>query len=324
MTRVALPQPAVTSGDPCSVNAIPLTLDAEFITTGDIRDVLEELQDIYENPRTQTGFKAALILGPSGVGKTRISEEFQRRNDGDRTEENLSKGIYPLPRIGMESGPTTRTTAKAIYEEVTGLFDTRGTEDEFKARLAKVIREAGVRGIILDEIHHLVDERAQSAQHRTNVANFLKRLTEHCPLFIFGTRKASALLSNNPEWSRRISYSVELDAYPFRKKSEKQFFQGIVARLLKPVADVDCRILVQPEGLAQLHAATQGRLGFILPLLEKSLRYARRENSTALVSSHLSRAFRTSATWEKGDLDPFAGDDIRRVVDALASKLGGD
>lgn len=208
-----------------------------------------------------------LIIGPSNNGKTMIAKKFSRAHppslSADKEHENI-----PVLMIQMPAGATIARIYTALLLALgspVGLYNNR---NHFRETLTlQLMRSVGVRILIIDELHNLLDANVQRQREILNFIRFLGN--ELCiPIVGMGIRDAYLAIRNDDQLENRFHPQL----------LPRWEYGGELARLLASFESI--LPLCKPSNLAMeplceliLHRS-EGTIGEIASLLHQATRTA--------------------------------------------------
>ncbi|MDT4837764.1 Bacterial TniB protein [compost metagenome] len=210
----------------------------------------------------------ALILplfGPTRVGKTELIKTLVMDHPPSTME---GRRTMPVLRVTTPVSPTRRSLPEALLGALDPRKYGRCSADQITRRAEGLLKLAGTRVIIFDEIQHFV-ERASSRAAR-EAADWMKVLGENLSLTILmvGLPSAQEILNRNEQLRDRAEAPYWFYPYSWNKPNERAEFEATLAAL--------CRVLVQagwqvpdacsPDLVRRAYAASLGRVGMLIKL----------------------------------------------------------
>lgn len=174
-----------------------------------------------------TSLSALPLIAPTGSGKTRIINAYQKRIQKDQHP----PGISPVVVVNL----STNVTVKGFYADVLRGFGdpnfARGTQQQLEKRAQAFIRKCGVELLIIDEVHHLIS--AETNKVRWDVAELFKNILNDktCCLALSGIEKAAVLFEKGGQLARRCISPVPLGPLDMQNNSDREMFLGFIGRL---------------------------------------------------------------------------------------------
>jgi hypothetical protein len=162
-------------------------------------DAVERLEMLYCWPRKQR-MPNLLLIGPTNNGKSMVVERFRRQHPSvaEADRENI-----PVVCMQMPSEPS----ALRFY---TALLAALGAPLRIRQRLADVerlalslLREVGVRMLVIDELHNVLAGRGETRREFLNLLRFLGNEL-HIPLVGVGTREAYLAVRSDDQLENRF------------------------------------------------------------------------------------------------------------------------
>lgn len=203
---------------------------------------------------------SAILLGPAGVGKTRIVEELARRiatKDPSVPPRLKNKTIYELNLSSLVAGTMYR-----------GMM-----EQKLEALIA--FAKEPKNGVILfiDEIHQLVPTDGHGSSSHEELAQSLKPALARGDLRVIGatTDQEGRRLASDPAFARRFTH---VGVSELNQDQTLQVLRTVLPGLLahyKKAVSADEKILDHVIALADEHLTTLHRPDSALTLLDRSL-----------------------------------------------------
>lgn len=203
---------------------------------------------------------SAILLGPAGVGKTRIVEELARRiatNDPTVPPRLRNKTIYELNLSSLVAGTMYR-----------GMM-----EQKLEALIA--FAKEPKNGVILfiDEIHQLVSADNHGSSAHEELAQSLKPALARGDLRVIGatTDQEGRRLASDPAFARRFT---RIGVSELNQDQTQQVLRTVLPSLLahyKKAVSADEAMLDHVITLADEHLTTLHRPDSALTLLDRSL-----------------------------------------------------
>lgn len=203
---------------------------------------------------------SAILLGPAGVGKTRVVEELARRiatNDPSVPPRLRNKTIYELNLSSLVAG----TMYRGMMEQ----------KIEALISFAKDPKNGVI--LFIDEIHQLVPESGHGSSSHEELAQSLKPALARGDLRVIGatTDQEGRRLASDPAFSRRFT---RIGVSELNQDQTRQVLCTVLPSLLahyKKAVSADEAVLDHVISLADEHLTTQHRPDSALTLLDRAL-----------------------------------------------------
>lgn len=222
---------------------------------------------------TPAGGRFMLLTGESRTGKTHAVRLFAYNHpasfiDGSKHE--------PVVHLELQGKATESGTATQMLAALSDLKPRQGTVEQKHARVVKHIRTLGVKLLIVDEAHHLV-ERKPGQQNRLYAATesfkYISNVTG-CSMVFVGIPAIESIVEVNDQFAQRTTHCIRITEYDLTDPDDLEDYGDIVREMcgMLPIK-VDAQLLddaVMPEW----HLATRGRIGNLSELLRASAVYA--------------------------------------------------
>lgn len=214
--------------------------------------------------------KSMMIIGPSGVGKSVIVEEFRRQHPAIETDDRT---VQPVVYTGLRGKVNVNGILTLLLDALHDPSPERGRTVDKVCRAGKLIQLCGVRMVIIDEIQQTLPEhttaRAQEA------ADLIKSLIDetHVPFVLVGVNDSIRLLQaqntgdpTRDQLRRRFRRTMEIEPYNVESASWKRLLSAFQKALGVPCID-----LTSEEMSHRIYLATFGLIGRVSNLLEEAL-----------------------------------------------------
>jgi hypothetical protein len=235
---------------------------------------LVQMEDLLSYPQ-RTRMPNLLLCGPTNNGKTVIVEKFRRMHLPDEHGQPRRALSVPILKMQMPPSPDERSFFTAILSAL-------GAADRVNERLAakqevavRLMRAAGVRLLIIDEVHNVLSGSRQQQRRFLNLLRWLGNELQ-IPLIAVGTAEALRAIQSDEQLANRFTpFSLPL----WRADAEYTRLLNTLEALLP---------LRQPSGLSapalaqKILAASEGVLGEIVWLVVHAAVAAIRQGREAI------------------------------------------
>ena len=167
--------------------------------------VLARLQSLIEAPR-QTRMPGLLVHGASGIGKTMIARNLSRRY---APEYNSELGITRTPLLLLQAPPAPDERRfylhilAAVGAPAAALSLRAQSVASLEVRVVSLLRDLGLRMIMIDEVHNLLAGTHREQRRFLNVLRYLSNELE-ASLACFGVSEAVDAIRGDVQLARRL------------------------------------------------------------------------------------------------------------------------
>lgn len=162
-------------------------------------DAVERLEMLFRWPRKQR-MPNLLLVGPTNNGKSMVVERFRRQHppvtEADR--ENI-----PVVCMQMPSEPSELRFYTALLSAIGAPFRPRQRLADVERLALSLLREVGVRMLVIDELHNVLAGRGETRREFLNLLRFLGNEL-HIPLVGVGTREAYLAVRSDDQLENRF------------------------------------------------------------------------------------------------------------------------
>lgn len=231
------------------------------------------------------------ISGESRTGKSRLIEEFTNRYPPYRTPEGMR---IPVLYVEVPSNPTEKGLAAEILAALGDPLADKGTENEKKRRLLRLLKECKTLVLILDEFQHFVDKTANNAVH-LKTSDWLKGVLNQAKVVtvIAGLPYGNSVLAQNQQLRGRITQDIHMPRFDWKNDSSRGEFLG----LLDGFTDVLRSRFTLPDlgedtMAYRIYLASGGITGILTNLIRQAAWNAIDANRTDIKLEDLSKAYK--------------------------------
>ncbi len=172
-------------------------------------EALSRLETLFEWPGRQR-MPNLLLIGPTNNGKSMIVEKFRRSHPPASHSEREE---IPLVVVQMPSEPSVGRFYTALLTAMGAPLRPRQQLAELERLVLRLLREVGVRMIVIDELHNVLAGRGESRREFLNLIRFLGNELR-IPLVGVGTREAYLAIRSDDQLENRFEPFILPSWYP--------------------------------------------------------------------------------------------------------------
>lgn len=211
--------------------------------------------------------QARLVCGHSGSGKTTLVEHVVERHPVVRAPDG---DIRPVVHVELAEATTKKGMVSAIFH-ATG-YDNRArlTASEIVEEIADKVERLGVKMILVDEAHHLINGREVGP-----ITEFLKSLLNRigCNIVLVGLPELQNM-RHFEQFDRRLRPDLALAPYNWAEWQEQLQFLGLLTMFEQLCALEKASHLSSGDLAPRIYVATGGQIGIVAKYLAAALKIA--------------------------------------------------
>ncbi len=163
------------------------------------QEALARLQTLYEWP-TRQRMPNLLLVGPTNNGKSMIIEKFRRQHPPVASP---AREHMPVFTVQMPSDPSVTRFYAALLAATGAPVRPRQRLAELEPFVVFLLREVGVRILVIDELHNVLAGREGSRREFLNLLRFLGNELR-IPIVGVGTREAYLAIRSDDQLENRF------------------------------------------------------------------------------------------------------------------------
>jgi hypothetical protein len=240
--------------------------DSILIKTSAVAYAFEGLEKLLKYGGTRGGARFMLLSGDSRSGKSHIARAFEQRYPREHLN---GRTRAPVVYVELQGKTTESGTPSQILRALGDVAPAKGTIEEKHSRIITHIRDLGVRLLIVDEAHHLV-ERKPGQQNRLYAASeWFKFILNNsgCSMVFAGLPVIKSIVDVNPQFAQRTVKGAELPAYDHALDKPRREYAKVVRQLCQEAPIQVAPHLLDDRGISRFHLATRGLVGNMWELL---------------------------------------------------------
>lgn len=142
-----------------------------------------------------------LLIGPTNNGKSMIVEKFRRSH---RPVSHQDREQIPVLAVQMPSDPKVARFYTALLTALGAPLRPRQTVPVLEQLTLRLLRETGVRMLVIDELHNVLAGRGEARREFLNLLRFLGNELR-IPLVGVGTRDAYLAIRSDDQLENRFA-----------------------------------------------------------------------------------------------------------------------
>lgn len=255
------------------LNTVRQSVSNATIMTHYYKDASNYVRRIFDtcgSPKPKLG----ILVGESGVGKTRICEKFKLSHPDTVTVELTSRTVV---YIKLRNNASVGDIFKAIFF---GLMKTempaKGTNADKEKFVIALLKDVQTKVIIIDEAHHAMAGVSNEHGRTGSFINTLKTLVDDSgvPILVVGLdslKRLRTMSGSNAGFSEQLRRR-SLAPFELKPLSFKDVLKAIdyYKRYLSK-SDVECSILNDSLTKARLYLCSGGSIAVISDLIQSAL-----------------------------------------------------
>lgn len=224
--------------------------------------VLDRLQNLIESPR-QTRMPGLLVHGASGIGKTMIARNLSRRY---APEYDPMAGVTHTPLLLLQAPPAPDERRfylhilAAVGAPATAIAVRSQNVASLEVRVIALLRDLGLRMIMIDEVHNLLAGTHREQRRFLNVLRYLSNELE-VSLVCFGVSEAVDAIRGDVQLARR------LDEHHLPNWRDDSEFSNMIQTLIAAMP-LEKKSNLKVKSLRQILALTGGVTSRVFSLVK--------------------------------------------------------
>ena len=224
--------------------------------------VLDRLQNLIEAPR-QTRMPGLLVHGASGIGKTMIARNLSRRY---APEYDPVAGVTHTPLLLLQAPPAPDERRfylhilAAVGAPATAIAVKSQNVASLEVRVIALLRDLGLRMIMIDEVHNLLAGTHREQRRFLNVLRYLSNELE-VSLVCFGVSEAVDAIRGDVQLARR------LDEHHLPNWRDDSEFSNMIQTLIAAMP-LEKKSNLKVKSLRQILALTGGVTSRVFSLVK--------------------------------------------------------
>lgn len=222
------------------------------------------------------------FLGPSRVGKSDVLSSIQKQLSKNR----VGPG-YMIPSPDFVAGEiSVKPNDTEIYASVLrtiGRISANPKLPLVRDRMYDLLKQRDVRIVALDECSHCAEPGANLT--RRAAADHFKSIVDHSGviLILMGLPKFQRLIDENEQFAARSMATIEFQPYRWTNPDDRNEFTTVIYSIFEYLEERGISLEFDWIDMTRrLFAASGGRVGMVIELLEVAVRKSARTKALAL------------------------------------------
>ena len=259
-----------------------------FIHIPHVERLMARMERLYAHRCTTEEPEHLMIVGESGVGKTRVLQEYCRHK---LSVDHPEFREIPVLYVPVMPSCTIKKLATEVLKALGSPFWNRGNEQDRTDQVLKLLPVCRVRLIILDEVNHLLDR----GRHNTHyaVADSIKQFGDKTgvSLVLAGTPVVEDMPFTNEQLRGRFGEVFRLAPLTLATDTDIEIFVSVLGSFASLLSGLDSVDITSKPLVRSMAFASAGRLRALRRLLVRAVELAGEQSPPALTLQTLERAF---------------------------------
>lgn len=169
------------------------------------KEILEKLEGLLTYPKSHR-MPNLLIVGDTNNGKTMLVERFHSQHSASDEPDGAAVKV-PVLVVQAPPVPDEGRFYNAILELLFAPYKPSDRVDKKQFQAMKILKQIGIRVLIIDEIHHILAGSLNRQKAFLNVIKYLGNELE-IPIVGVGTRDAYRAIQTDPQLANRFEPAV--------------------------------------------------------------------------------------------------------------------
>ena len=256
-----------------------------WIDFAEARDAVETIVEVaHDDPEERP--TCIVLVGQSGMGKTSILREAQRRLTAAFPEpEDWGEARYqPVLRMIIPPNPTSlKINLSLLWKQ--GWPIRSNTHKIADLKVVDLLEEQGTRLVAIDNVHVVLTANGVARKDTLDAFRFLMS-AGNIPMVVAGLEVARDIFSDDVELAYR-SIILKLSLWEPGEPSQR-----LIRALARGMGLNEPERLAEPDFAEQIWAASNGVTGNFKRILHWSAKVARRNGRSAIAHEDIAQALR--------------------------------
>ncbi len=253
-------------------------LAAYTILYPDFQESMRLIKKCFDTTRHRKDPASAMLIGPTGVGKTRLCNMIKKQLGNDHKARN-SKCEYIVRHcvyVELPESATIKSLSMALARELGAAPRDHDSITTLENLIIERLITMETKLLILDDFHH-VAQKGRSIT-RNSLCNWIVKLLNKSgiPFLLSGTSSAEETINTAQELSDRFPYRARLEPMLMAKENSPSVLTGVLSSLEKEIirlGDLQRYIhLTDPNHYLAIYLSTRGNFRRLSDLLHDSFK----------------------------------------------------
>lgn len=253
-----------------------------------MREILERIEECRLLSKGAPEPDCLLIIGPTGVGKTTLTKMYAQQHPRIATVDGTRVPVL-YARIPVPA--TNKNMATELLEKLGDPACEKGSLDSKTRRLTKLVKDAGVEMVILDEFQHFIDREREKVLFA--VSDWLKNFISDTgiPVILTGLPQCRRVLKANEQLQRRFSAQEHLEPFTWQG-SGKTDFRKFLSKVDEAIPFSQRSGLDEGELARRIYAASLGNIADVMKIIRGAAVIAVQSKSPNISKDMLAAAYK--------------------------------
>lgn len=246
----------------------------------DYREAMRLITKCIDTTRNRKDPSSAMLIGPTGVGKTRLCRMIEKQLGPIQPSRSLvcDKKIWPCIYIELPESTTIKSLSMVMARILGGTPNDYQSVAVLETFIIERIITLETKLVILDDFHHAAEKGLTKT--KSSLCNWIIKLLNRSgiPFLISGSPAAESTINTVHELSDRFPYRARLNPMPMAEEATTSVFLGVLAGLQEEMIRLghlkNYTHLTDPNPYKAIYLATQGNFRRLSNLLHDSFRIA--------------------------------------------------
>ena len=266
-------------------------VNGAFVERRECRRIIKKMDLVRRNMREEAEPTCITIVGPPGVGKSKLLKTYA---DGNRGTETIEQGCivrsYPVLYVQLQQNLTVSDVADLAMRVLMGNGAPQG-RIVGKSLFVEQLKLRRVELFIIDEAQHTLARGAEITRGTTR--DWIKSLTKETgiPVVMAGIDTIEPIVDGDDQLSQLTPYRFVLDRFDYTTAADQRGFSKFLNEYDSLLPFDELALLGEADRARRLHLASAGTLRYLCQLLRVAAYLAIDEHCRCIRDRDLAAAF---------------------------------